>query len=183
MYMYRCLQLYLVPIPYDSKCVTVFVTIAVSVHASVSASVSVSALVTVYCYFHHPGALPPPSAQLLQLPFSSITKGTGSLSNPLSPGAENCNPEGTAHPSIAVVVLTLACVEVGFTPIRSHPCEGYKLRSTAVCVPPHSMGSGAGSASGLKSRLVSSGSSISFEFVIHNKFLTSSRYRCACGRK
>ena len=50
----------------------VSVSIAVSVHASVSASVSVSALVTVYCYFRHPEALPPPSPQLLQLPFCSI---------------------------------------------------------------------------------------------------------------
>ena len=130
----------------------VSVSITVSVQASVSASVSVSALVTVYCYFRHPGALPPPSAQLLQLPFSSITKGTGSLNNPLSPGAEKCNPEGTAHPSIAVVVLPLACVEVGFSPIRSHPCERHRLRSTVVCVPPHSMGSGAGTASKLKRR-------------------------------
>ena len=118
------------------------VSITVSVHASVSASVSVSALVTVYCYFRLPGALPPPSPQLLQLPFCSLIPGTVSLNNPLSPGAEKCHPEGTAHPSIAV----------GFSPIRSHPCERHRLRSTVVCVPPHSMGSGAGTASKLKRR-------------------------------
>ena len=128
--------------------------VSVSITVSVHASVSVSALVTVYCYFRHPEALPPPSAQLLQLPFSSITKGTGSLNNPLSPGAEKCNPEGTAHPSIAVVVLPLACVEVGLSRIRSHPCEGHRLKSTVVCVPPHSGGSGAGSTSTLKSAVV-----------------------------
>ena len=99
MFMYMCLQVNLVPTPYDSKCVTVSVTIAVSVHASVSASVSVSALVTVYCYFRHPGALPPPSPQLLQLPFCSVIPGTGSLNNPLSPGAEKCHPEKAAQPS------------------------------------------------------------------------------------
>ena len=127
----------------EPECVTVSVSIAVSVHASVSASVSVSVLVSVYCYFRHPGALPPPSPQMLQLPCSSITKGTGSLSNPLSPKAETCYPEGAAQTSIALVVLPLACVEVGFCRIRSHPCEGHRLRSTVVCVPPHSMGSGA----------------------------------------
>ena len=147
----------------------VSVSITVSVQASVSASVSVSALVTVYCYFRHPGALPPPSAQLLQLPFSSITKGTGSLNNPLSPGAEKCNPEGTAHPSIAVVVLPLAFVEVGFSPIRSHPCERHRLRSTVVCVPPHSGGSGAGSTARSKAHLFSA------IFAPQNKSFNSSR--------
>ena len=96
---YRCMQVNLVSIPYDSKCVTVSVSIAVSVHASVSALVSVSVLVTVYCYFRHPGALPPPSPQLLQLPFCSVIPGTGSLNNPLSPGAEKCHPEKAAQPS------------------------------------------------------------------------------------
>ena len=96
---YRCVQVNLVPIPYDSKCVTVSVSIAVSVHASVSALVSVSVLVTVYCYFRHPGALPPPSPQLLQLPFCSVISSTGSLSNPLSPEAEKCHPEKAAQPS------------------------------------------------------------------------------------
>ena len=139
----------------------VSVSITVSVHASVSASVSVSALVTVYCYFRHPGALPPPSPQLLQLPFCSVIPGTENLNNPLSPEAEKCHPEKAAQPSIAVVVLPLACVEVGFRRIRSHPCEGHRLRSTVVYVPPHSMGSGA----------------------VHNRFFNSSRYRCACGRK
>ena len=100
----------------------------------------------------HPGALPPPSPQLLQLLFCSIISGTRNLSNPLSPGAEKCYPEGVAQPSIAVVVLPLACVEVGFRRIRSHPCEGHRLRSTVVYVPPHSMGSGAGTASKLKRR-------------------------------
>ena len=76
--------------------------------------------------------LRPPSPQILQLPFSSITKGTGSLSNPLSPEAAKCHPEKVAQPSIAVVVLPLACVEVGFCRIRSHPCKGHKLRSTMV---------------------------------------------------
>ena len=71
-YMHVCVQVIVVPIPYDSKCVTVYVSIVVSVHASVSASVSVPVVVTVYCYFQHPGALPPPSPQLLQLPFCSI---------------------------------------------------------------------------------------------------------------
>ena len=153
----------------------VSVSITVSVHASVSASVSVSALVTVYCYFRHPEALPPPSPQILQLPFSSITKGTGSLNHPLSPEAEKCHPEKAAQSSITVVVLPLACVEVGFCRIRSHPCEGHGLRSTVACVPPHSMGSGAGSASRLKSAPLSSGSSISFQLVIHNKSFNSSR--------
>ena len=51
-----------------------------------------------------------------------------------------------------MVVLPLACVEVWFRRIRSHPCEGHRLRSTVVCVPPHSMGSGAGTASKLKRR-------------------------------
>ena len=100
----------------------------------------------------HPGARPPPSPQLLQLLFCSVISGTRSLSNPLSPGADKCYPEGVARPSIAVVVLPLACVEVGFRRIRSHPCEGHRLRSTVVCVPPHSMGSGAGTASKLKRR-------------------------------
>ena len=36
MYGYMCLQVYLVPIPYDSKCVTVFVSIPVSVSVIVS---------------------------------------------------------------------------------------------------------------------------------------------------
>ena len=115
MYMHVCVQVNLVPIPYESKCVTVSVTIAVSVHASVYPSISVSVL-------RHPGALPPPSPQRLQLPFSSITKGTGSLSNPLSPRAEMCYPGKAAHPSIAVVVLPLACVEVGFR-LDSRPCN------------------------------------------------------------
>ena len=35
-YGYMCLQVYLVPIPYDSKCVTVFVSIPVSVSVIVS---------------------------------------------------------------------------------------------------------------------------------------------------
>ena len=35
-YRYMCLQVYLVPIPYDSKCVTVSVSIPVSVSVSVS---------------------------------------------------------------------------------------------------------------------------------------------------
>ena len=34
-----------------------------------------------------------------------------------------------------MVVLPLACVEVGFRRIRSHPCEGHRLRSTVVYVP------------------------------------------------
>jgi len=83
----------------------------------------------------HPGARPPPSPQLLQLLFCSVISGTRSLSNPLSPGADKCYPEGVARPSIAVVVLPLACVEVGFRRIRSHPCEGHRLRSTVVYVP------------------------------------------------
>ena len=36
MYRYICLHVYLVPIPYDSKCVTVFVSIPVSVSVIVS---------------------------------------------------------------------------------------------------------------------------------------------------
>ena len=84
----------------------VSVSITVSVHASVSASVSVSALVTVYCYFRHPEALPPPSPQLRQLPFCSVIPGTGSLDNPLSPGAEKCHPEKAAQSTITVRILT-----------------------------------------------------------------------------
>ena len=70
----------------------VSVSITVSVHASVSASVSVSAAAITR-------ALPPPSPQLLQLPFCSVIPGTGSLNNPLSPGAEKCHPEKNAQPS------------------------------------------------------------------------------------
>ena len=95
----------------------VSVSITVSVHASVSASVSVSALVTVYCYFRHPGALPPPSPQLLQLPFCSVIPGTGSLNNPLSPGAEKCHPEKAAQSSITVIALPLSLHE----PWRKRP--------------------------------------------------------------
>ena len=84
----------------------VSVSITVSVHASVSASVSVSALVTVYCYFRHPEALPPPSPQLRQLPFYSVVPGTGSVNNPLSPGAEKCHPEKAAQSTITVRILT-----------------------------------------------------------------------------
>ena len=72
----------------------------------------------------------------------------------LSPGAEKCHPEKAAQLSIVVIVLPLACVELGFCRIRSHPCEGHRLRSTVVCVPPHSGGSGAGSTSTLKSAFV-----------------------------
>ena len=73
--------------------------VSVSITVSVHASVSISALVTVYCYFRHPGALPPPSPQLLQLPFCSVISSTGSLSDPLSPEAEKCHPEKAAQPS------------------------------------------------------------------------------------
>ena len=86
----------------------VSVSITVSVHASVSASLSVSALVNVYSYFRHPEALPPPSPQLLQLPFCTVIPGTGSLSNPLSPWAEKCHPEEAAQSSIAVDALPLS---------------------------------------------------------------------------
>ena len=120
------------PKPYDSTCATVSVSIAVSVHASVSASVSVSVLVTVYCCFRQPGALPPPSAQLLQLPFCSINSGTRSLNNPLSPGAEKCHPEKAAQSSIAVVALPLSLHE----PWRKRPVRNeariYRLALDAM---------------------------------------------------
>ena len=32
----------------------------------------------------------------------------------------------------------MACAELGFCRIRSHAREGHKLKSTVVCVPPHS---------------------------------------------
>ena len=80
--------------------------VSVPITVSVHASVSISALVTVYCYFRHPGALPPPSPQLLQLPFCSVIPGTGSLNNPLSPGAEKCHPEKAAQSTITVRILT-----------------------------------------------------------------------------
>ena len=130
--MYMCLQVNLVPTPYDSKCVTVSVTIAVSVHASVSASVSVSVLVTVYCYFQHPGALPPPSPQLLQLPFCSVIPGTGSLNNPLSPEAEKCHPEEAAHSSIAVVALPLSLHEHWQKPPVRNEARIYRLALDAM---------------------------------------------------
>ena len=88
----------------------VSVSITVSVHASVSASVSVSAAAITR-------ALPPPSPQLLQLPFCSVIPGTGSLNNPLSPEAEKCHPEEAAHSSIAVVALPLSLHE----PWRKRP--------------------------------------------------------------
>ena len=40
-------------------------------------------------------------------------------------------------------LLSIASVEAGFRRIRSHPRERHRLKSTVVCVPPHSMGSGA----------------------------------------
>ena len=129
---YRCMQINLVPIPYDSKCVTVSVSIAVSVHASVSALVSVSVLVTVYCYFRHPGALPPPSPQLLQLPFCSVISSTGSLSNPLSPEAEKCHPEEAAHSSIAVVALPLSLHEHWQKPPVRNEARIYRLALDAM---------------------------------------------------
>ena len=44
-----------------------------------------------------------------------------------------------------------------FCRIRSHPREGHRLKSTVVCVPPHSMGSGARAARKLKSAVVFNG--------------------------
>ena len=146
----------------------VSVSITVSVHASVSASVSVSVLVTVYCYFRHPGALPPPSPQLLQLPFCSVISGTRSLSNPLSPGAEKCYPEGVAQPSIAVVVLPLACVEVRSRRIRSHPCDVRGLQAE------EHRGVRAASLDG-KRRW----NSQQAQKALHRIFWNSSRYRCS----
>ena len=102
----------------------VSVSITVSVHASVSASVSVSALVTVYCYFRHPEALPPPSPQLRQLPFYSVVPGTGSVNNPLSPGAEKCHLEKAAQPSGR-------CTGCARSPIAGQRSTRRRLRSAA----------------------------------------------------
>ena len=90
----------------------------------VSASVSVSVLVTVYCYYRHPGALPPPSPQLLQLPFCSVISSTGSLSNPLSPEAEKCHPEKAAQPSGR-------CTGCARSPIAGQRSTRRRLRSAA----------------------------------------------------
>ena len=110
----------------------VSVSITVSVHASVSVSLSVSALVIVYCYFRHPEALPPPSPQLLQLPFCSVIPGTGSLSNPLSPEAEKCHPEEAAHSSIAVVALPLSLHEPWRKPSVRNEARIYRLALDAM---------------------------------------------------
>ena len=110
----------------------VSVSITVSVHASVSASVSVSALVIVYCYFRHPEALPPPSPQLLQLPFCSVIPGTENLNNPLSPEAEKCHPEEAAHSSIAVVALPLSLHEHWQKPPVRNEARIYRLALDAM---------------------------------------------------
>ena len=98
--------------------------VSVPITVSVHASVSISALVTVYCYFRHPGALPPPSPQLLQLPFCSVIPGTGSLNNPLSPGAEKCHPEKAAQPSGG-------CTGCARSPIAGQRSTRRRLRSPA----------------------------------------------------
>ena len=95
----------------------VSVSITVSVHASVSASVSVSAAAITR-------ALPPPSPQLLQLPFCSVIPGTGSLNNPLSPGAEKCHLEKAAQPSGR-------CTGCARSPIARQKSPRRRLRSAA----------------------------------------------------
>ena len=106
--------------------------VSVPITVSVHASVSISALVTVYCYFRHPGALPPPSPQLLQLPFCSVIPGTGSLNNPLSPEAEKCHPEEAAHSSIAVVALPLSLHEHWQKPPVRNEARIYRLALDAM---------------------------------------------------
>ena len=118
--------------------------------------ISVSDLVSIYCYFMTPTTTSRSTAAAIATT-TAITillghlRHTKSQQSPLPRGGQVLL-EGVARPSIAVVVLPLACVEVGFRRIRSHPCEGHRLRSTVVYVPPHSMGSGAGTASKLKRR-------------------------------
>ena len=80
----------------------------------------------------HPGALPPPSAQLLQLPFCSVISGTGSLSNPLSPEAEKCHPEKAAQSSIAVVALPLSLHEHWQKPPVRNEARIYRLALDAM---------------------------------------------------
>ena len=106
--------------------------VSVSITVSVHASVSISALVTVYCYFRHPGALPPPSPQLLQLPFCSVIPGTENLNNPLSPEAEKCHPEEAAHSSIAVVALPLSLHEHWQKPPVRNEARIYRLALDAM---------------------------------------------------
>ena len=106
--------------------------VSVPITVSVHASVSISALVTVDCYFRHPGALPPPSPQLLQLPFCSVISSTGSLSDPLSPEAEKCHPEEAAHSSIAVVALPLSLHEHWQKPPVRNEARIYRLALDAM---------------------------------------------------
>ena len=106
--------------------------VSVPITVSVHASVSISALVTVYCYFRHPEALPPPSPQLLQWPFCSVIPGTGSLNNPLSPKAEKCHPEKAAQSSIAVVALPLSLHEPWRKPPVRNEARIYRVALDAM---------------------------------------------------
>ena len=62
--------------------------------------------------------------------FARSTKAQEVSAIPTPRTLENCHLENAARPSITVIILPLACAEVGFWRIRLHPYEGHRLRST-----------------------------------------------------